>query len=295
MHRIGVDWGSSNRRAYLLDGAGMLLDKREDGQGALSLARAEFAASLHEWLHDWLALPGRRVWLTGMVGSRQGWQEAPYLAAPAALAGLAGAPVPLTGEMACRIMPGVSQQSPAGQADVMRGEETQLLGAWSMDRRDGWYVLPGTHSKWVRVEGGAIRQFRTFLTGELFAQLRSSGSLAAMMAGEATLGPAFDAGLRRGYRNALLAELFSVRAGVLLGEWDAADAPSLLSGLLIGSEWAAAGAAGSVHDKPLGIIASPALAQRYAHAARLFEIPVTVLAPDDCYVAALRQFAGATA
>jgi 2-dehydro-3-deoxygalactonokinase len=292
MHLIGVDWGTSNRRAYLLDTNGQQLDKREDGTGVLALNGKDFGASLDAWLEDWFAKGPYRLWLTGMVGSRIGWQEVPYLSAPTPLSALVRSPVPLSGRDNTWLLPGVSQKMPVGQADVMRGEEAQLLGAWRQCRRDGWYVLPGTHSKWVYMEDGVIRRFRTYMTGELFAQLSRNGTLAAVMDGAGEIGEAFDAGIQRGF-NGGLEELFSIRAGVLLGELTSADAPSYLSGMLIGCEWGAALRARVDRFAPLAIIASPALAERHARAAALFGVPVELIEPDQCYVHALRQLADA--
>jgi 2-dehydro-3-deoxygalactonokinase len=167
----------------------------------------------------------------------------------------------------------------------MRGEETQLLGAVALGRRDGWFVLPGTHSKWVLVEDGSVRRIATFMTGELFATLSAHGTLAPLMAGEDD-DAAFIAGLDEARVGAPLSNaLFGVRARVVTGAMPAARARSFVSGLLVGAEFVAAGRAA-----PLTCIGSPALQARYARAAGHFGVTLAGLDPDRVYCAALARF-----
>jgi 2-dehydro-3-deoxygalactonokinase len=231
---IAVDWGTTNRRAYRIDGRGECSDSFEDGRGVLSVEANEFpgaAAEIRERLGD---LP---LLLAGMVGSTRGWVEAPYVPCPASLGDLA--------ERLIWIEPGIIAIVPGlsilgeGRADVMRGEEVQLFGAIAsgLIPETCFVGHPGTHNKWVRVRNGRITDFRTVMTGELFAMLRDRGILAEMLGGEVSLGDSFREGARRGLTAPVLtAELFSVRAGVLLGAMDRESAPSYVSGLLIGAD-----------------------------------------------------------
>jgi 2-dehydro-3-deoxygalactonokinase len=175
--------------------------------------------------------------MAGMIGSNRGWREAAYVPAPAALADLAGQLVwPEPGFVA--IVPGISW-SEGDAADVMRGEETQLLGAVSagMIPPDCLVCHPGTHNKWVQIEDGRICSFRTVMTGELFNLLREHSILADLLDQPMDTGAAFEAGVRRGLdSDELTAELFSVRARVLLGKAVRQDAAAYTSGLLIGSD-----------------------------------------------------------
>lgn len=292
---IAVDWGSSNRRAYLIDRDGALLERREDGVGVLTGQAGDYAASLRALLGDWLE-PAVPVWLSGMIGSRNGWQEVPYAPAPVALAELAhfAQQLPaLPGSGALRILPGVCQRAPVGPADVMRGEETQLIGAWQLTGQDGWYVLPGTHSKWVRLEAGRIASFHTFMTGELFARLREKGALASVAATLSDDADAFLAGIDAVRHSPLAAALFSIRAGALLGEHPADTAASRLSGLLIGTEWHGAQQFGGLAERHVFLVGSPTLARWYRMAANAFGVDATVLDPDACYVRAIASLAGA--
>lgn len=232
---IAVDWGTTNRRGYLLDAAGTLVDEFEDDQGILTVGPEGFppaVAELRERLGD------KPLLMAGMIGSNRGWREARYVSAPAGLDDLAGALVwPEPGFAA--IVPGVSWSDGADAADVMRGEETQVLGAVvaGMIPPDCLVCHPGTHNKWVTVEGGRIARFRTAMTGELFSLLREHSILADLLSRPADLGRAFDQGVRHGLAgDDLISELFSVRARVLLGRRPAADAASYVSGLLIGTD-----------------------------------------------------------
>ena len=180
---IGLDWGTSSFRAFLADADGRALEARADGQGALALKPGEHEAYLAARLAGWPNLP---VLACGMVGAKQGWREAPYVACPAGLAEIAAAMLAVpTASGVVRIVPGVSARDRAGAPDVMRGEETQLLGALAAGLGDGVYVLPGTHSKWARIEGGRILGFETFMTGEVFAVLKTHSVLGRMMAAPA--------------------------------------------------------------------------------------------------------------
>jgi 2-dehydro-3-deoxygalactonokinase len=230
---IAVDWGTTNRRAYLIDAKGRNAGEFEDDKGVLSVAPGEFPAAVAEIrqrLGDWPLL------LAGMVGSNRGWVEAPYVPCPAGIEQLAAGLV-WPGEREA-IVPGVSYIG-EGRADVMRGEEVQILGAAGsgLVAPDGLCCHPGTHNKWVRLERGRIARFRTVMTGELFNLLKQHSILADLLGGEVAVGEAFRAGVRHGLdHDDLPAELFAVRARCLLGQARCEDAPSYASGLLIGSD-----------------------------------------------------------
>ena len=283
---LGIDWGTSNRRAYLVDAEGNRLAERADDQGMLA-ARPDFAASFAQLLAAMDVDAGIPVVASGMVGSAQGWRDIPYLDIDTPLEALPDRLVRIDDPRAgrpCLIVPGYAQRG--AHVDVMRGEETQLLGAVALGRRDGWFVLPGTHSKWVHVQDGVIRRIATFMTGELFATLSAHGTLAPLMAGDADDDAAFVAGLDESRRGAPLSNaLFGVRARVVTGAMPAAQTRSFVSGLLVGAEFVAAG-----NDAPLTCIGSPALQGRYARAADHFGMPLSGLDPDRVYCAALARF-----
>ncbi|WP_019141042.1 2-dehydro-3-deoxygalactonokinase [Noviherbaspirillum massiliense] len=290
---LGIDWGTSNRRAYLLDGQGRLVRRHEDGFGILSVA-GDFEASLRELLED-LDVHPPQVLMSGMVGSRNGWHEIPYLSVDHPLSDLASAAADIgsTLPMPCRIVPGYEYLDANGMPDVMRGEETQVFGAFELGASDGWFVLPGTHSKWVRVEDGRIREFLTFMTGELFALLSKQGTLAKLMNVHEDVPAAFEAGLKAAGHGAFTHLAFSCRALVVTDRMPQEQAYSYLSGLLIGTE---------LHDilrrssgemrPPVEIIGSPALGARYRRALELLNVTARAWQPDDIYVAALHALSG---
>lgn len=230
---IVVDWGTTNRRVYVLDGDGRLETRATDRLGILSVAPGGFPAEVAALriLHG-----ERPMLLAGMIGSNRGWIEAPYVDCPADLAAL------LRGlEHAARdaaIVPGVRDLGP-DRADVMRGEEVQLLGAVAagLIAPDARVCHPGTHAKWARMENGAIAAFRTVMTGELFALLRDHGIMAGQLDGSVGDCPAFRDGVRRSLaRRELPADLFEVRARLLLGRLAPQDGADYASGLLIGAD-----------------------------------------------------------
>lgn len=256
---VAVDWGTSNRRVYLIEDGQAVRTERDD-RGVAAVAKGGFAPEAAAIRARFGDLP---MLLAGMVGSNIGWQATPYVAAPADLAALAAGILwiePRTG-----IVPGLSAVE-GGRGDVMRGEEVQLLGAVAGGLAPGDALLcqPGTHCKWAEMEHGRVARFTTAMTGELFALLRGHGLLAAQLGGEVTLGDAFRAGLEEGRKRDLAASLFGIRASGLLGLRDDADAASFASGLLIGGD-VAARLAESRHGT-VYILADPGLGALYAAA-----------------------------
>jgi 2-dehydro-3-deoxygalactonokinase len=238
---IGVDWGTSSFRAFRLAADGTVIGRRAAPCGILHVPPGGFAGTLDEQLAPWLEEGETRVLLSGMVGSRQGWVEAPYLPCPAGAAELAAAVVPVPFDRATvRLVPGLSDEDDAGTPEVMRGEETQITGALAAIG-EGIACLPGSHSKWGRVRDGRITAFRTYLSGEAFAALRSGTILGRMMKDGPTNLDAFDRGLARaGEGGHLLHHLFGVRTLGLFGRLREEESASYLSGLLIGHEVMAA-------------------------------------------------------
>ena len=260
---IAADWGTTNRRAYRLDADGNCIGEFEDDKGILSVPKGGFGDAVAEIRRR---LGDRPLLLAGMVGSNRGWVEAPYVPCPAGFEELAASLVwPEEGSTA--ILPGVSFTD---QADVMRGEETQLLGAYAggLIPADALVCHPGTHNKWARLRGGRIERFRTVMTGELFNLLREYSILADLLAGTAEPGRAFASGVRCGLSDACLtSELFKIRARVLLGQADPADAPSYCSGLLIGSDVRAGLREGD--DGEIIVMGRPELTRLYSEAVRI--------------------------
>ncbi|MES2443073.1 MAG: 2-dehydro-3-deoxygalactonokinase [Pseudomonadota bacterium] len=276
---IAIDWGTTNRRVFVLAADGAVEDRLADGLGILSVP--DFPAAIA----DLRARFGdRRMLLAGMVGSNRGWIEAPYVRCPADLDALADGLAQAEG---AAIVPGVCDD-----ADVMRGEEVQLLGAVAagLMATDGRACLPGTHAKWAAFEGGAITGFRTVMTGEMFALLRNHSILSGQLEGEVQPGPAFAEGVRRALESGeLLADLFGVRARGVLGSLAAADAPSYASGLLIGSD-IRIGLAFAGPD-PVALIGDPRLTALYAAALAEAGRRCTEIDGEQAFLAGIRALA----
>jgi 2-dehydro-3-deoxygalactonokinase len=291
---IGIDWGTTHRRATLLDAQGRVLAQQSDAEGTLACAgrfKESLAALLRGWPQADASVP---VVMSGMVGAAIGWQEVPYLDAATPLAQLGRQLVPVRDAppgRACFIVPGCRWQGADGEVDVMRGEEVQLLGALQLlgpGASDGLYVLPGTHSKWVELRDGRVRWLRTYMTGELFALLREKGTLAAMMqAGEAGAdGPMFARGVADVGRFALSHSLFGARARVVTGALSPVAASAYVSGLLIGAEWKDLAQLPERPAAPIRLIGDPRLAAHHAACARQLGEPVQVLDVEAVQLAA---------
>ena len=216
---IGIDWGTTSFRAFRIARDGAIRDRRASPRGIMNVPDNRFAETLREEIGPWLAAGEDHVLLSGMIGSRQGWKEAPYLPCPAGAAELAAALVDVPFDWGkVKLVPGLSATDEAGVAEVMRGEETQVVGVLAAIGGNGLACLPGTHSKWARVEDGRIAGFATHMTGEAYAALRGHTILSRMMRDGPADGAPFDAGVQRsGEPGGLLHHIFGVRTLALAG------------------------------------------------------------------------------
>ena len=261
---IAIDWGTTSFRAYRLGPDGQVLESRSAPKGILAVPPGGFAAVLETELGDWIK--EAPIVMSGMVGSRQGWVEVPYVPCPAGFDEIAsGLREVRTGVW---VVPGVSCRDRV--PDVMRGEEVQVLGAGV----DGLICLPGTHSKWVKVKNGRIERFSTHMTGEVYAVLRQHSILGRMMEEGETDARAFREGVERsGAAGGLLHHLFGVRTRALMGELDSAASASYLSGLLIGHELRAFPAS------KLSLLGAPELVRMYMRAGEALGVEMQALDP----------------
>lgn len=276
---IAIDWGTSNLRASLLDESGDVIETRSAPGGIMAVKDGHFAAQLRAVAGDWMDNCDVPLVASGMIGSRQGWQEAPYIDCPASIAAVASqltqVDVSATHEdrsarpRILHIVPGLRTQHPGGRYDVMRGEETQIWGAGLPP--GGCAVLPGTHSKWAWVgEGGSVKRFQTFMTGELYGLLTQHSILGRLMRFGEHRPQHFLTGVKEGLAGYGEAThlIFAARTAGLMGTVPAEGLPDYLSGLLIGIEIAGA----IVHRQPspggsmITLIGDDALCERYAMA-----------------------------
>ncbi|WP_232494672.1 2-dehydro-3-deoxygalactonokinase [Novosphingobium kaempferiae] len=248
---IAVDWGTTNRRAYLIEQGEVVATERDD-MGILSVPAGCFPAAVADLRARHGGLP---MLLAGMVGSNRGWHDAGYVAAPAGIAQVAARLV--SPEDGVAIVPGVCRDSD-GRQDVMRGEEVQLLGAVAagLAPADALLCQPGTHAKWAAMKDGALADFSTAMTGEMFAMLKAHSLIGAEMTGEVDADDEFVRGVEASGDNDLLAALFGVRAASVLGKRAPGAAAAYVSGLLLGTDCRARiGAGQTVHLLADGLLA----------------------------------------
>jgi 2-dehydro-3-deoxygalactonokinase len=283
---IAVDWGTSNLRVWAIAGGRPIAEARSH-DGMAQLSRGDFEPALLRLIEPWLD-PGRRVRVIacGMVGSRQGWTEAPYRTLPCTpldAAALVAAPA-RDRRIRVWLAPGLRQME---SADVMRGEETQIAGALVREPGfDGILCLPGTHTKWTHVSAGEVVSFQTFMTGELF-DLLSNGSVLRHAIGEGWNDDAFAAALSEALSRPerLAARLFAIRAEGLVHGLAPAVARARLSGALIGAELAAARPYWL--GQPVAIVGAAQLSTLYAKALSLQGVAARVLDGTACTLAGL--------
>jgi 2-dehydro-3-deoxygalactonokinase len=291
---IAIDWGTTSLRGARLDSSGQVLESREFARGILSVQPGQFQAVFHELFGDWMQAPEALCFISGMAGSRQGWQEAPYCPCPGGFSELRQHLLWLQpGRMA--LVPGMRCMSEGALQipDVMRGEEVQIFGALQLtQQRHATLILPGTHSKWVQVQDQRIAHFQTCMTGELFALLSQHSILSKTldMKGEFDA-TAFLQGVENSQQGHVLHQLFSVRTLGLFDHMSAASLPSYLSGLLIGEELRHQ----TLQNKPNSVIliGSEALTLRYRSALRHLGIQSQTLGAEATW-AGLFALASAT-
>jgi 2-dehydro-3-deoxygalactonokinase len=277
------DWGTSRFRLWLVDAAGNVIAEKRSDDGLDASRKRGFADTLESHLSALGAPVHLPVIVCGMAGSRQGWVEARYVPVPADLRAIRSGAVKIENiARDVRIIPGLSQSGKS--PNVMRGEETQLLGA-ILDRNlsNGIIAMPGTHSKWVTLHEGRATGFSTYLTGELYALLSSQSILRHSIGDAASAAspdhPQFAAAIElmlSGER--MLGELFGIRAAMLLDDLSPDGAASRLSGLLIGAEVAGAKAKSS---NRITLVASGAMAALYGEALRIANLDFDLVDADE--------------
>lgn len=272
---IALDWGTSNLRASLLDATGQSMETRSAPGGVMAVKNSQFSSALMAVCGDWVAQFDCPVIASGMIGSRQGWKEAPYLDCPADIAQAADQLTVVTIELSpnqmtardLHIAPGLKCFDDGGVFDVMRGEETQIWGAQLPAQ--SCCVLPGTHSKWAWLgDHGEVSHFRTFMTGELYGLLTQHGILGRLMdfgaGGPSLYKEDFVAGVQLGLNNhaQLSHTIFATRTAGLMGRVAPRGLPDYLSGILIGSEIGSAMSSARPHNG-VALIGDAALCARY--------------------------------
>ena len=276
---IGLDWGTSSLRAFLFDQSGQLKESRTRPWGIRCLPEGGIGAALESITHAWPLVP---ILASGMIGSRLGYCEVKYIETPAGVTDLVSA-IYVAGNIDKRqlfIIPGVQMPH---VADVMRGEETEIIGALACFPElceQAELVLPGTHSKWVRIDNRRIAEFHTTMTGEVYSALIKHtilgfgvNHISLNILNEA----AFEQGVEKSARDAsgdLLHNMFSARALLLGGRLAAESLPDYLSGLLLGAEWHGSLACGRASiTRPVCLVGEEALCRRYQRAGILFGMP----------------------
>ena len=283
---VAVDWGTTHLRVYAMGSTGVLAEASSaDGMGQLS--RDDYEPALLRLIGPWLGAGPMPVIACGMVGSRQGWMEAPYRTTPCTPLDAASLVTVPTHDprLVVRLVPGLKQPAPA---DVMRGEETQIAGALALlPGFDGILCLPGTHSKWAHVSAGEVVSFQTFMTGEMFALLSQHSVLRHGMTTVDWDAEAFAAALSDAISrpDKIAARLFALRAEGLIAGLSPAAARSRLSGLLIGIELAAARPYWL--GQPVALIGADVLCDAYAAALAAQGVTARILPAAACTLAGL--------
>jgi 2-dehydro-3-deoxygalactonokinase len=282
---IAIDWGTTRFRAYLVGKAGTLLATVSSDEGISSAAASDFSQILAARCGEWFAkFPQLPVLMAGMIGSRNGWKEVPYVVCPATAAEIIAGiqKVSISSGRAGGIVPGLIWHD-EGVADVIRGEETKIVGT---GLESGVAVLPGTHCKWARIAKGQVTEFRTYMTGEFYGLLRDH-SVMRLLAEEPEKSSGFFRGLAATARaGGLLHQAFEARTSVLDAKMEGREVGPFLSGLLIGHEVRSAlGPAG--RPQRVTLVAEGVLAQNYAQALKREKVEAEIVSPQACFTAGM--------
>jgi len=286
---IAINWGSTNFRAYKLDAQGNVEAEKSSGRGAVGVQSGGFLDALIEEAGDWLFETDARVLMCGMVGARRGWKEAPYVPVPATFEEVVKGVIRLNVEgLDVRIVPGLIGADDQGVPDVLRGEETEVFGSTTDLEKHMHLCLPGTHTKWVRMEEGKITGFLTSMTGDIFKAIRNHTILRACTQQEPADDEAFLRGVERARQPGDIAHhLFGVRTLVLTGAMQESSASSYLSGLLIGHEVSAM----ARQDDAVLLIGDSSLCSLYERALRKFDVS-SIVEPEGAALRGLKRIAG---
>ncbi|WP_266036002.1 2-dehydro-3-deoxygalactonokinase [Brucella intermedia] len=295
-----ADWGTTRFRLWTLDVDGNVLGESRGDDGLLQAKEAGFEPTLERHLASVGAADDLPVVICGMAGSRTGWIEAPYMSLPAGLEGIVKAAVRVPARRHVIMLPGVARRDELSP-DVMRGEETKLLDLVHRGTRDAVVVMPGTHAKWVRIADGGLADYRTFMTGEMFALLKDKSVLAGALEGASAVDPngeAFAAGVKASLESPALISnaLFSVRAGWLVHDRKPTDQLARLSGLLIGLEVAGGRTLHGGAEEVL-LLSDDTMGALYASALEIAGLKVRRVAADELvrdglFMAARHAFGG---
>jgi 2-dehydro-3-deoxygalactonokinase len=295
-----ADWGTTRFRLWTLDADGNVLEESRGDDGLISAKETGFETLLERHLASVDAPDDLPAVICGMAGSRTGWIEAPYMNLPAGLEGVVAAAVRVPAKRHVIMLPGVARRN-EDAPDVMRGEETKLLGLVHRGTRDAVVVMPGTHAKWVHIADGKLNDYRSFMTGELFALLKDKSVLAGALEGVGSVDPksaAFAAGVKASLETPeLIANaLFTVRAGWLVHDYKPTDQLARLSGLLIGLEVAGGRSLFGETSKVL-LLSDGMMGALYASALEIAGVKVNRIEADELvrdglFMAAKHAFAG---
>lgn len=281
---IGVNWSSIRFRAYLIAADGTLIDTHVEPSGIAGLTRERMVEIVAALVRRWP--DATQIYASGMIGSAMGWTDVGYAEAPAGAAEIARLAARTTiGEVPVVIVPGVACRRVAdGAPDVMRGEEVEIFGTVSDE--DGMIILPGQHTKWVKMVSGRIVEFATSMAGEMFDRLSEKGLLASIVEGDGSPGAPFDMGVEKGRAGmlGLGTLLFGARARVVRGDMPKEAAASYLRGLLIGADLADAAALFGALDAPVTVIGEGDLCRLYASALESIGVASRTVEPREACV-----------
>lgn len=279
---VVCDWGSSNLRAYRVAGDGKVQRRYQSACGSKALAgqAGAYAVELRQALSSLEVDEEARIGISGMAGSKLGWQEMPYHATPVSRAEFAAQSHTLADFPNARLYGGVSHDDGDGLPDVMRGEETQIFGALGQYPEATWFCLPGTHSKWVRVADGRIVAFRTFMTGDLFQALAENSIFKEQISSREFHPEGFAFGCELAGKGVDLDDLFKLRSAFVFSRISGESFHSALSGFLVAREIRAMNPpATTIH-----LCGSPALTTSYARAMTLLGVTSLVIDAESATI-----------
>ena len=286
MQQVFCDWGTSSLRGYLLDDS-KIIQKYSSDLGLLKAQKIGYEKVLDSVLDSFQCEPDIPIYLSGMIGSKQGWAEAPYVPTPVGLEQMKGKTIKPAKNI--HIIGGVSHLDGSGNYDVMRGEEVQVFGILEQEPAASLICLPGSHSKWVKIEAGQIKSFSTWMTGELFKSLSENTIFTTQIDSKTWNKEAFVQGVEFAREhNDLGSSLFKLRTEYLFERSDKEHFHSYLSGFLIGSEIREAiGVA-----KEVSLCGSDTLMNSYALALEVFGAESKQFPSDTATIRGIEKICG---
>ena len=291
-----IDWGTTNFRAHKYDLIkNKVISKIENNKGILNIKKkSEFLHILNETLVKLKLSTKHYILLAGMVGSKKGLYEVPYIRIPTSLSNLSKKIITKSIQgIQINIIPGLVFRN-KNYYDVIRGEETLVIGAIEKlnIKQNCFLCCPGTHSKWIMIKNDIINSFSTYMTGDLYSAIKSNTILSQSLNEESEKFSIiyFKHGLKFIKKNkTIISIIFKIRTMDLFSQNKSFERKSFLSGLIIGLEMNEVLNKIKLFKSRVVLIANGPLTKLYEESFKYYKIKYDLVNADECFINGMKK------